>query len=151
MALKKRPYKKATVVKNLGKDFGLDADIDVEFWKDPSRQVVFSLLEILSSRALYDVLPDEEVAGLDKKYWNSVSQIFVDCSVEGISFKTPQECEKSFDDPTLPWGIFHQATIMYISWLTENNANLKNVLRRLSEASTSGSDNEEETNEQKKT
>jgi hypothetical protein len=152
MAIKKRPYQKSTIVRNLDTDFGLGADIDIEFWRDPSREIALGLIEILVIRHQYDELPEDQLQEFDDKYWHYASEVFIDSSVEGVSFDTPEECEKAFDNPDLPWGIFHMAMIMYIAWLTENNVNLKNVLRRLAEASASGDDNkEEETSGQTKT
>ena len=57
--MKKRQLKQNTEILHLEKDFGLGQDIKIAFWKDPSRTVIFDLLEIvgLSSTDDLDEMP----------------------------------------------------------------------------------------------
>lgn len=149
--MKKRKYKPAVVVRNLKDDFGLEEDINLEFWKDPSRKVALGLLFIIG-RARGDESEDIDEAEwkqLDKEYYEMVSNLIVDSDIEGLDFSTPETTEASFDAEFLPWGILHKAVIAYLSELTTENENLKNVLRRVSkrlqeqdQVSNSGEDNE---------
>jgi hypothetical protein len=118
-------------MKHLDKDYDLEQDITVEFWKDPSRKVVMDLLEILG-RQTSDSITEEEAERIDVRYYECVSLIIVDCDIEGISFDTPDESRAAFEAEFLPWGIFHQAMMLYVAELTREHSILKNVLRRVS-------------------
>lgn len=131
--MKKKQFKPKTVSKHLDKDFELGQDITVEFWKDPSRKVILDLLEILGSSSSDASSRDEdEAAKMDIRYYECVSLIIVDCNIEGIDFDTPDSARAAFDADFLPWGIFHQAMMMYVAELTREHEILKNVLRRVS-------------------
>ena len=52
--MKKQPYRKNTVILNLREDLNIQHDINVEFWKDPSQQVVFDLLDIIGASYFSD-------------------------------------------------------------------------------------------------
>ena len=148
--MKKRQFKPNTQTLHLEKDLGLGQDINIEFWVDPSRQIIFDLLEIfgLSGTDSMDEIPEAEKDRMNRRYFECASAILVDCDIEGIDFSTAESTENAFDDERLPWGIFHQALMMYVARLTDEYQVLKNALRRVKElsASTEDSKNEEENN-----
>lgn len=138
--MKKKQFKPKTVIKHLDKDFGLEQDIRVEFWADPSRSVIFDLLEVfgMSDTDELDEIPEAEKERMNARYFECASMILVDCDIDKIDFSTPESTEAAFDDDRLPWGIFHQALLMYLAELMEEYQVLKNALRRVSELSSSG-------------
>jgi hypothetical protein len=142
MRKKKKQFKPNTVILNLKKDFPLDQDIDIEFWEDPSRQVIFDLFEIIGATT-EDVaeLTNEEKSKMSKRYYECASLILIDCDIEGIDFSTAESTEEAFEDERLPWGIFHQAMVLYLDKLMTEYDMLKNVLRRASAPSDSGETN----------
>lgn len=149
--MKKRPYKKNTVTLNLKKDLNLRHDIDVEFWEDPSQQVVFDLLNIIGT-AYFKVDDEEEdrteeqieqLNIMNKRYFECVSHILVDCNIEGIGFGTPESTEESFYDERIAWGAFHQGVIAYMSRLIDEYGLLKKALARVKDLSNSGEENEQ--------
>ncbi len=143
--MKKRQYKPQTKILNLDKDLGLDEDINIEVWTDPSRQACMELLLIFGRQNSEEIkeLSDEDAAKMDDTYFHYASMILVDCDIKGISFSTPEATRKAFDDERLPWGIFHMALMVYIAQLTDEYQVLKNALRRVKELSNSGNENSE--------
>jgi hypothetical protein len=139
MRKKKKQFKPNTVVVNLKKDFPLEQDIELEFWEDPSRQVIFDLFEIIGATT-EDLAEtsDAKKEKMSKRYFECASLILVDCDIEGIDFSTAESTEAAFEDERLPWGIFHQAMVLYLDKLMTEYDMLKNVLRRASVPSDSG-------------
>lgn len=146
--MKKRAYAPKTVIRNLDgkteKDYELEADINVKFWKSPSQDVVLDLMGFLGdarSGNIEDFEP-EELKQMNERYFECVSLMIVDTDIEGLDFSTPKKAEESFNADFLPWGILHLAILMYIAELSENYGQLKNLLRRaetLSDSGTNGS------------
>jgi hypothetical protein len=143
--MKKRQYKPQTKILNLRDDLGLDEDINIEVWRDPSRQACMELLLIFGQQNSDAVkeLSEEDAAKMNDTYFHYASMILTDCDIKGISFSTPEETQKAFDDERLPWGIFHMALMVYLSRLTDDYQVLKNALRRVRELSNSGNENSE--------
>jgi hypothetical protein len=144
--MKKTPYKRNTVVLNLKEDLQLRHDIDVEFWEDPSQQVVFDLLGIVTlsynEGEELDKEQELEITKLNDRYFECASLILVDCNIEGIDFSTPQSAEEAFYDERVSWGVFHQALIAYLARLMDEYGMLKKALRRLRDQLNSGTESE---------
>ena len=144
--MRKKAYKPNTVVLNLKDDLGLlEHDVNVEFWKDPSRSVLFTLLRIM--RTDTEGLTSEELIQLNKDYFECAALMLIDCEIDFVDFSTPESTEAAFKDKRLPWGIFHQAMIAYVSKLSDEYQVLKNVLRRVLELSNSGTSKNHAENE----
>lgn len=143
--MKKRQFKPKTQALNLKDDLFLDEDITVEFWENPSRNVVFTLIEVLQANA--KELSSTEADEINRKYFDCASLILVDCDIEGIDFDTPESTEAAFLDKRLPWGIFHQAIMAYLGKLVDEYQVLKNALRRVGVLSDSGEDKKKKENE----
>lgn len=141
--MKKKEFKRNVVELNLRDDFPLNQDITVAFWEDPSRQVISDLFRIIGTTGdEMDELSEVEKEALDDRYFECVSLIFVDCDIKGISFNTVESSKKAFEDERLPWGVFHQAMLLYVDRLTEEYSALKNALRRVRKLSDSGETSE---------
>jgi hypothetical protein len=142
--MKKRKFTPNKVWLNLDKDLNLNQDINVAFWEDPSRPVIFALLEIFNTDV--NKQSKTELEKLNKHYFKNATLILLDCDIEGVDFSTVKSTEEAYNHPELPWGIFHEAVIAYIAKLSDEHEVLKNVLRRVGVLSISGTDknNEEE-------
>jgi len=143
--MKKREFKPNTQTLNLKDDLFLGEDINVEFWENPSKEVVFTLIEVLQADT--KKLDQIEAKELNKKYFDCASLILVDCDIKGINFDTPESTEAAFLDKRLPWGIFHQAIMAYLGKLVDEYKVLKNALRRVGVLSDSGKDEKKKENE----
>jgi hypothetical protein len=142
MRKKKKQFKPNTTILNLKKDFPLEQDIELEFWLDPSRQIIFDLFEIIGATTEeVEESTDEEKIRMSKRYYECASLILIDCDIEGIDFSTAESTEAAFEDERLPWGIFHQAMVLYLDKLMTEYDMLKNVLRRANVPSDSGETN----------
>lgn len=139
--MKKRQFKPNTVKLHLDKDLQLGQDITIEVWEDPSRQIIADLFQIMGSQdSDLDEMEELDKERMNQRYFECASMMLVDCDIEGIDFSTPESTELAFEDERLPWGIFHQAMILYIAKLTEEYEVLKNALRRARALSGSGNE-----------
>lgn len=137
--MNKKEFKPNVTTLNLRDDLPLDQDINVEFWKDPSREVVFDLLRIMGTTpGELDDFTADEILNLDDQYFECASLIFVDCDIKDIDFSTPDSTREAFDDKRIPWGTFHNALLLYVGKLMEEYEVLKNALRRVKSLSDSG-------------
>lgn len=140
--MKKKKLTQNTEILNLKKDLGLEQDITVAFWKDPSRTIIFDLISIISDDDA-ESLSDEEKEKKNFRYFECASLMLVDSDVPGLSFDTPEKTMLAFDDERIPWGTFHQALLMYLAKLTDDYQVLKNALRRAKKLSSSGNEEQE--------
>jgi len=145
--MKKKQFRPKTTKLHLDKDLGLGQDITIEVWTDPSRQIITDLFEILGATDRLDETEEADKEKMNRRYFECASMVLMDCDIEGIDFGTAESTEEAFDDERLPWGIFHQAMIMYISKLTEEYEVLKNALRRVKMLSDSGNEAKSEQEE----
>lgn len=146
--MKKRAFKPPTVVRNLKDDYDLEADINVQFWKNPSQEVTIGLMRIIGMSGSGDEqATPEEFEELDNLYFEYMSLLIIDTDIEGISFDTPEQAREAHFAKFLDWGIFFQAAIMYLNELTNDYENLKKLLDRVARLSTSGTSNGEQEKE----
>lgn len=140
--MKKKPYKRNTVILNLKDDLGLKHDVDIEFWEDPSQTVVFDMIQMIGSsgRDVEEMSPEDN-ARFNRRYFECASLVFEDCSIPGIDFSTPESTEQAFYDERVSWGVFHLALIAYTSRLMSEYEILKKVLGRVAALSSSGKEN----------
>ena len=151
--MKKKKLKQNVEVLNLKKDLGLEQDITVAFWKDPSRTVIFDLINIVGTSRNDDAedLPDADKEKMNNRYFECARLMLVDSDVEGLDFSTPESTIAAFDDERIPWGTFHVAMIVYLSRLTDEYEVLKNALRRVRELSDSGNEKQNSKENQSET
>jgi hypothetical protein len=118
-------------------------------WTDPSRSVLLDLIKIFgwTKSGTDKKLTKEEIDEMDDRYFECASLVLVDCDIENIDFDTPESTRAAFGDDRLPWGIFHQALLLYVGILMDEYIALKNVLRRAKETSNSGKEKNNEDNE----
>jgi hypothetical protein len=147
--MKKKPYKRNTVILNLRDDLNLEHDIDVEFWKDPSQGVLFELINMVgtSSKETIKESTAEEMERFNRQYFECASLLIEDCSIEGIDFRTAESTEAAFYDKRVSWGVFHLALIAYLSRLIDEYEILKKVLGRVVALSNSGEENKQKEEE----
>lgn len=142
--MKKKAYPKKTVYRHLKNDLGLDEDVTIEFWANPSRAVCMNIMLVLG--AAFDAESKKRIEGLadlEKMFYESISELIVDTDIEGVSFDTPESTMKAFEHPGIPWHVFTDAIIVYISELTNKYEPLKKVLSLYSSESTSGQETKE--------
>ena len=146
--MRKKDFKPNTVTLNLHDELPLEQEISIEFWKDPSKSVISDLFRIIGMNVeQLQELSDEGREELDNRYFECASLILVDCDIKGIDFSTPETTKQAFEDDRIPWGLFHQALLLYLDKLTEDYSALKNALRRVRRLSDSGDKNSKKDNE----
>ena len=143
--MEKRKFVPKETWLNLDEDLNLNQDINVAFWEDPSRPVIFTLLEVFNTDV--DKQSQAELKKLNKRYFANAALILLDCDIEGVDFSTVKSTEEAYNHPELPWGIFHEAVIAYLAKLSDEHEVLKNVLRRVGVLSISGTDKDSEEEE----
>jgi len=155
---------KQYVVKNCKKDFGMSLDMNIAFDADPPREVIFDLMEIISSNfelekkkdesekagTEWDVYEDvnrEEIDRRNKLYYNAASQLIFDTDLDGLSFDTAEDTEAAFENDKLPLTFLYRAVGEYIALLFQTHSELKKIMKRAAELETSGKNSEEKVEE----
>lgn len=111
----KKPFDKTVVVKNTHDDLGLEPNHNFAFWADPSRATIMKFLEVIGTkRDELDEKSEEELEEMNRRFWESVSQIVVDCDIEGLSFDTPEDAEASFDASHVDYGFMTDVVASYV-------------------------------------
>jgi hypothetical protein len=119
--LTKRAYVKPHIDMT-GSDLKIDGlENTIRFWRDPSRQIVFTLLDTITMTAEKDI---------DTNFWEAVSEVIVDCDIEGLDFSTAEKARESFDNPHISWGVLFDALFGYVSWLLTENEKVGKALAR---------------------
>lgn len=141
--IKKEPFPKKTEIVDV-KDLKLDYEgISFEFWVDPSRTIVSDLMDIVLFTT-NDQLKSQDVSQQRKnakRYFECVSEIIADCSIEGADFSTPESTEKTFELPGVAWGFWYDVVSGYLMKLIETSNHLKKVREALQSLISSGIDN----------
>lgn len=122
----KKPFQKTYVILDTKEDLGIDSQEAYKFalWEDPSRQTIMKFLGVINTkRDELDEKSEEELEELNARFWESVSDIVIDCNIEGLSFDTPEEAEASFDAPHVDYGLMTDIVAAYVySVLTKSRA-----------------------------
>lgn len=136
----KKPFPKITINLKLG-ELGIlkYPDVEFSFWEDPSQKVLFTVMGLLfMSQEDLDQMDDAEKDSLNARFFAAVSELIVDCDIDGLDFSTPKSAEESFYHEALPWGLMYEVILMYIVRLTETNARLKKTLTKPQDQRNSG-------------
>lgn len=123
-------------------EYGLDyPGIKFEFWSDPPKTVVGDLLRIVlwtTNDELKEQTPDEQRRDA-KRYFECVSEIVVDCNIEGSSFDTPEDVEQTYQLDTVSWGFWYDVVAGFLVDLIETSVHLKGIREALQKVTDSGS------------
>jgi hypothetical protein len=133
--LTKRTFEKGTVKYNTETDMGLNGSYNFLFWDDPSRPVVMTLVDTISmNEERLNKMSVEEKEKADADFWKAVSQVMIDCEIEGLDFSTPEKAKTSFDSEIVPWGWLWDVLVFFIGRLLAENKRLGELLARLKKA-----------------
>jgi hypothetical protein len=138
--LTKRPFEKATITYDTVKDMGLSGGSHkFAFWDDPSRTVVMTLLDVITTKEeKLESMSEDEKRQLDADFWKCVSSVMVDCDIEGLDFSTPENAIRSFDNENVSWGYLMDVLMFYVGKLLAENKRLGEVLRLIAARTASG-------------
>lgn len=137
--LKKKPFERSVTRYNTKTDLNLPVEHLFEMWADPSSRVVFSLLDVVStSEEKLNKMSDVDKAKLDDEFWWCVSQVFIDCDIEGLDFSSPEKSKESFESPYISWGFLFDVLVSYITRLLSENETIKKKVNHLIQAVSSG-------------
>lgn len=136
----KKPFQKAYVIKNSHDDYDTEQSHQFAFWKDPSKQVIFDLLDFISTTPeKLDGLDQKEKKDLDHKFYSAVSQVVVDCDIAELDFSTPESARESFEHPAIDWRFLYDVIVLgYAMELFNNHHTLKKIMKLGSETANSG-------------
>ena len=139
---KKKPIQKAYRIYNTKKDFGLDAEAQFAMSADPSRDVLIGLIEAISdsSEADFDSLSEVEQQELNDRFFYYVSEVVVDCDIDGLSFETPEETEESMLATNIDWHFMFNVLGAYIQQILAVHSTLGKAFQTPEEKENSGSE-----------
>lgn len=141
----KKSFSKSYVVKSSKEDYGTEQDHSFAFWKDPSKQVIFDLLDFISTTPeKLDGLGQKEMKDLDHKFYSAVSQVVIDCDIAELDFSTPETAKESFEHPSIDWRFLYDVIVLgYAMELFNNHHTLKKIMKLGSETANSGKSKKE--------
>jgi hypothetical protein len=146
---KKKKFEKTYKVFNTKKDFDMQQDHNFAFWADPSQATVMTGLQILAfqgNETAIDSLAPEERVALNDRFFEFVSDVVIDCDIEGTDFSTPEEAHRSFNDPSIDWEFMYAVLIRYFNHVLTEAEALKKTIEAIEKTLSSGANkkNEEE-------
>ena len=148
---KKLAFPKKTTrvfLRDLGFEEDTYEDFYFDFWKDPSRSVVFDLLEsVVQSVDELKGLSHADQVDTSERFFAAVSRAVMDTNIDGLSFDTEEKTRKSFAHPDLPWGFMYTVVTSYVLRLLETQQALKKTLVESAKTLNSGNDNEQKESE----
>jgi hypothetical protein len=111
------------------------AGITFRMWRDPSRKVVRDIMKVvnLSEDELME-LSEKELQKIEDAYNFALSKMFIDSSIDGLKFDTPEDIEEAFSNPHVPDGFLHVVLVGYLTYLFEANDKVKKTVNRSQEA-----------------
>jgi hypothetical protein len=137
---KKKPFQKAYKIYNTKKDFGLKTEHNFAMAADPSRDVLMGLIESItdSSGADFAKMSEEEKSELNDRFFYYVSEVVIECDIEGISFDNPETTESSMLATDIDWHFMFNVLGAYIQTLLATHETLGKAFRTLEDSESSG-------------
>lgn len=137
----KIPYRKRTIVVDFHDDLQLHEDnqgYKFELWKDPPRPLLADILNAVAG----DINTEDDAlveAALNSMY-EALSEIIVDCNIEGSDFTNSQSVKESFSSTQVGFNLYLDASIAAVQWILKNADSVKKVLTPLESKNSSGGD-----------
>lgn len=148
---KKKKFTKKYRIYNTKKDFAMQQEHKFALSSDPSKEILYGLLNVVTTTTeQLDEMSDDEIEELDKLFFQYVSEITVDCDIDGLDFSTPESTEDSFSDPEVDWHFLFSVYGYYVGSLLNTHKTLGKVLRQLADNENSGTDEEPQEKPSKK-
>lgn len=140
--LEKRAFPKKGTKINTKDDYGLEYDVNFVMWDDPGRRIVGDLLRIVvfTTNEEFSAKSKEEQVKDSQTYFEAVSQVVLDCDVEGSDFSDADAVTKTYELPGVSWGFWYDVIAIYCMKLLNESDNLKKARAALVSLTNSGTD-----------
>lgn len=132
---------------DLVKDVNLDPIYEglwIDTWKDPSRVVLRFLLDVLTKEGEELEKFKEEHGYTDDSlqlaFAEHLCRCFIATNVAEFKFATPDEVIETLNSPDVPYGLFAQVMIAYVSKIFTRSDKLKKKSTKQTPKSPSGSE-----------
>jgi hypothetical protein len=137
---RRKSVDKTYSIVNTKTDLGLDVEIQLAYWNNPSRKVISVLIDVISSdnESLTD-MEDEQQKEFVNRFFDVIPDFILESDLDGLEFDTQEKAVESFEHPELPIGFMYKVVVHLVLRVLTEADYLKNVLTALSNNGNSGS------------
>lgn len=124
-------FPKQTEIISCENDLGIEnaPGVVFEFWKNPSKGVVTTISDVIMASADQLLGLDKmSMQDLEKRYYQALCELIIDCNVESLNFDTPENAMKAFEAQDVPIGFVLQVIAAYMARLIQFNDAVKKAL-----------------------
>ena len=137
---KRERIEKTHSIINTKDDLGMDVEIQIAYWNNPSRAVFGDLVDSIATPSeKLDAMDEQQQQLFSDKYFAAVTELLIDSDLVGLDFNTVDETLASFEHPELPMQFMHKLVINLVLRILTEAGYVKNVSTALSNSGDSGS------------
>ena len=137
---KRERIEKAHSIINTKDDLGMDVEIQIAYWNNPSRAVFGDLVDSIATPSeKLDAMDEQQQQSFSDKYFAAVTELLIESDLLGLDFNTVDETLASFEHPELPMQFMHKLVINLVLRILTEAGYVKNVSTALSNSGDSGS------------
>ena len=138
---RKKRFVKSYKIFDTMDDFGMDQQHRFALAADPSRDTLYGLLAIVTTKPdEMDEMKPEEIQSLDDDFYAYVSELTIECDIMGLDFSSPETTRAAFFHPSVDWHFLFSVYGYYVGHLLDTHKTLGKVLRQSKEQENSGTD-----------
>ncbi len=138
---KKKKFEKSYTVYNTKKDWDMTTEHLFAMASDPSRNLMNQLIDVLQRLMSVEEkskLNEEEVQQLNDDFFYCISELIIDCDIEGMNFDTPEDADESMSNPDVDWHFMFDVLGNYVRTLFLTHRTLGKVYQTQEESTSSG-------------
>lgn len=117
---KKKKFEKAYTIYNTKKDWDMATEHLFAMASDPSRNLLNQLIDVLqklTGLTEEEELSEEEIQQLNDEFFYCVSELIVDCDIQGLDFSNTKKAEESMNNPDVDWHFMFDVLGNYVNTL----------------------------------
>lgn len=135
--MEKKPFQKTVRfvnTKTLGEAFGTPLPEHIfQMWADPSNRAWLAIWRATTTNEeeLEKLKSDDRVEydQLEADFRWAISELIIDCDIEGLKFDTPEDVYETFNDPDVDAHFIHFVVTFYVMYLLAVRKHLVKDLR----------------------
>ena len=137
---RRKSVEKTYSIINTKEDFGLDVEIGVAYWNNPSRSVLGVLINVISTdNETLTSMDDSNQTEFIDKFFDVMPDFILESDLDGLEFDTKDKAIASFEHPELPMGFMYRVVVHLVLRVLTEAEYVKNVLTALPSSGNSGS------------
>lgn len=144
---KKKKFEKEYKIWNTKDDFGMKSEHQFALAADPSKETLYGIMAVVTTKPdELDEMTEEELEELDEAFYHFVSELIIECDIDGLDFSDAKTTRESFFHPDVDWHFLFSVCGYYVGTLIDTHRTLGKVLRQSTEAENSGNEKSQKEN-----